>query len=126
MYRQNPLRAECVPVCLSMVIDYMNAHMLRVPTSTLSISDISSKVKTDNVGTEIEDCNLLNDKLEITQAEPSLEFNGSQEPRDIEDIVSDFDDGLPCIAWIGVGKPPFMWKHAVVIRGISLPLERVM
>jgi hypothetical protein len=102
-----------------MVIDYLNSNRLNEPTLALTVSEIAEKVHTDIVGTAIEDVNLLNEDLAITRAVPSLEFNGSQKPRQLDDIIADYQNGLPTIAWVGVGDAPYMWKHAVVITSVS-------
>lgn len=117
--RQRPDRAECVPACLKMVIDYMNAHLLTEPAATLEVSELAAMVKTEYTGTEINDVKRLNGELAIMQAAPSLEFDAAEKPREMEDIEEDLKKGLPLIAWIGKGKDPFMWKHAVVIVNVS-------
>jgi len=114
-----PDNFTCVPTSLKMVMDYLNATKLASKMQTLSVAEIAKIVNTDILGTEIEDVKNLNSHAAVTQAIPSVEFDASMKPRELEDIEGDIKAGLPPICWITKGKAPYQWKHAVVVTGVD-------
>jgi Papain-like cysteine protease AvrRpt2 len=104
---------------LKMVMDCLNDTKLVEKIDNLSVDDIARIVKTDILGTEIEDVRALNSHSAITKASPSIEFDATVKPHELEDIEHDLKEELPPIAWITNGKAPYEWKHAVVITKLD-------
>jgi hypothetical protein len=93
--------------------------------NTLTVAEIAKIVDTDILGTEIEDVKNLNTHEAVTRATPSVEFDASMKPHELEDIERDIKTGLPPICWITKGKAPYQWKHAVVMTSVDRKLGAV-
>lgn len=118
LYSQ-PDNFTCVPTALKIVMDHINATKLDDKMQSLGIQEIAKIVKTDVLGTRIEDVKNLDSHEAVTLARPSVEFDATTRPHELDEIEADTKAGLPPICWITKGKGAYKWRHAVVVTGVD-------
>jgi hypothetical protein len=68
---------------------------------------------------------LINEDDHVLAAAPSVEFDGSLQPREFENIVEDLKSELPVIAWSSLGDKHDDAPHAVIVTGVSTSKEEI-
>src|SRR5208283_4154472 len=90
----------CVPVCLRMVIEYLNRNILRSQIGDLEIPNIVTTVRCKRIGTSIYDVRNMNETSELLRAIPSVEFKAENTPREWDQIEREIHEGRPVIPYL--------------------------
>lgn len=114
----------CVPLCLKMVLEYLATATGNTNLSALSVKQIARAVHTKPDGTDFEDVDDINLKLE--KIVPSVEFEVNDKRYDFKAIESELARRTPVIAWLYLKDADGSGWHSVVVTGYDRINQRIM
>ena len=109
----------CVPASIKMVLDYISR--IEHPSKNVpefSVEDIAKILRTDELGTPLENIKNLNKNERILLAIPSIEFVDKNGCR-FDEIKTELENNRPIISWISPSEIFTGLSHSVVITGID-------
>lgn len=109
----------CVPACIKMILDYISrAEDPWGDIPEFDVSEISEILKTDELGTSLENIKNLNKNDRILTAIPSIEFVNRHGCK-FDEIRTELANNRPVIAWISPSEVFTGLAHSIVITGVD-------
>jgi uncharacterized protein YvpB len=109
----------CVPACIKMVLDYLcKAADESSNIQEFDVYELAKILKTNPLGTPLDNVKLLNKNRKILKAVPSIEFK----PKlgcTFDEITKELNNHRPVIAWLSASEIFKDLIHSVVITGVD-------